>query len=906
MKQANRVLSRRHRGSRPVPATFLLSLLFLFLSGGPLFSQGLASAAGNEPNAMVVPPKVHAPAGMPELAALTDQILADILQGKGLVLIPRQEAEKKIDYDNWPPAHAALAPLAPSPAVNYILTGSITRFGEQLSLDFSVYDLAGNTIPKYYYRVSKDESGLRAALQQITDDVLSYTGRYFLIESISISGNKRIDAGAVLRQVKSRVGDQYAPDSLRADLAAIFQMGYFDDIQILVIDTDKGKAVTFQVTEKAVIGQIHIQGAKELKEKEVREVISVSANTIINPKEVQNSVENIKTLYRDKGFYRTTVTADLKETDKDRVNVSFVIEEGVKVYIKEIRFSGNKSFTDRELRKEMTTSEKTLFSWLTESGKLKRDLLEQDRARIGALYHNSGFIEARIGEPTVTYEEDRLYINIDIEEGARYRVGTIEIDGDIIGDKNDLFQLVELGQGKFFSRRTLRDDMLRLTDHYAEKGYAFAEVEPALRKNAGELRMDVTIRISKGNLVHVNRVNIKGNTRTRDRVIRREIMVKEGGILDAGAVRKSSERLQRLNYFDEVSVTPEPTVQENIMDIVVDLKEKPTGTFSIGAGYSSVDNLMFMSQISENNFLGKGQRLSLQANMSSSSTQYNLSFTEPRLNDTKLLFGYDLYNWSREYDDYTKNSTGGSLRFAYPVWEKWQLGWGYGFDDTNLTDVMPTASLGIRESLDIETTSYIRLGLSKDTRDKFVDPSKGALTSLSIKHAGMFLGGDSSFTKYEASSSWYYPLWKETVFHVKGSLGYVIENEDKKLPVYEKFYLGGMSTIRGFDNGKISPLEPNELGGFDRVGGTKMWYANFEYIFPLFKEAGLKGLVFFDTGNVYRDSENWSLDDLRYSVGLGFRWLSPMGPLRLEWGYNLDPEPGEKQGLWDFSIGGMF
>jgi outer membrane protein insertion porin family len=448
--------------------------------------------------------------------------------------------------------------------------------------------------------------------------------------------------------------------------------------------------------------------------------------------------------------------------------------------------------------------------------------------------------------------------------------------------------------------------MLRLTDHYAEKGYAFADVEPALRKNAEDLRMDVTIRISKGNLVHVNRVNIKGNTRTRDRVIRREIQVQEGGILDASAVRKSSERLQRLNYFDEVSVTPEPTVQENIMDIVVELKEKPTGTFSIGAGYSSVDNLMFMSQISENNFLGKGQRLSLQANLSSSSTQYNLSFTEPRLNDTKLLFGYDLYNWTREYDDYTKNSTGGSLRFAYPIWEKWHLGWGYGFDDTKLTDVLPTASLGIRESLDIETTSYVRLGLTRDTRNRYIDPSQGSLSSLSVKHAGMFLGGDSSFTKYEASSSWYYPLWKETVFHVKGSLGYVIENEDRKLPVYEKFYLGGMSTIRGFDNGKISPVEANELGGYDRVGGTKMWYANFEYIFPLFKEAGLKGLIFFDTGNVYRDSENWSLDDLRYSVGLGFRWLSPMGPLRLEWGYNLDPKEGEKQGLWDFSIGGMF
>lgn len=905
MRQANRIPSIHRCGPRPVPALILLSLLTLFLTW-PLLPPEKAFAASDEPNTMVVPPRVHAPTGMEELTIHTDQLLGEVLRSKGLAMIPRQQAREKIGYENWPPDHGALASLVSSPAISYVVTGSITRVGEQLSLDFSVYDLAGKSIPKYYYRVSKSQADLRASLQELINDVLSYTGRYFLIESINIAGNKRIDAGAVLRQVKSKPGDLYAASHLRADLASIFQMGYFDDVQILVEESEKGKKITFQVTEKAVIGQIHIQGVKELKEKEVREVISVSANTIINPKEMQNSVENIKKLYRDKGFYRTNVTADLKNTDKDRVNISFVIEEGVKVYIKGIRFSGNKAFTEKELRKEIITSEKGIFSWFTESGKLKRDLLEQDRARIGSLYHNSGFIEARIGEPAVTYEEDRLYITIDIEEGERYRVGTIQIDGDIIGDKNDLFQSVELGKEKFFSRKILRDDMLRLIDLYAEKGYAFADVEPVLRKNTEDRRMDVTIKISKGNLVHVNRINIKGNTRTRDRIIRREILVKEGGILDASAVRKSSERLQRLNFFEEVNVTPEPTAQENQMDIVVDLKEKPTGTFSIGAGYSSVDNLMFMSQITESNFLGKGQKLSLQANLSSSSNQYNLSFTEPRLNDTKLLFGYDLYNWSREFDDYTKNSTGGSLRFAYPVWEKWNLGWGYGFDDTNLTDVLPTASIGIRESLDIETTSYIRLGLSQDSRDRFVDPSKGMLTSFSIKHAGMFLGGDSSFTKYEASSSWYYPIWKDTIFHVKGSIGYVIENEEKKLPVYEKFYLGGMSTIRGFDNGKISPLAPNELGGYDRIGGEKMWYANFEWIFPLFKEAGLKGLIFFDTGNVYSDSESWSLGDLRYSVGLGFRWLSPMGPLRLEWGYNLDPEPGEKQGLWDFSIGGSF
>ncbi|MFH1019970.1 MAG: outer membrane protein assembly factor BamA [Pseudomonadota bacterium] len=882
--------------------------LALILTQGFSPLAQVAFAAGSEPNAVMVPPRINAQTGADQLLALSDKILSEVVRSKGLATLPREEVQRKLGYEHWPPKAEALKSLIASPAVNYVAVGSITKLGEQLSLDFVLYDIFGNNPPKFYYQVSRNETELQKSLAQIANDILSHTGQYFLVQSIAIAGNSRVDSGAVMRQVKSQAGDRYAPELLRADLKNIFQMGYFDDVQILVTDTEKGKEITFQLTEKAVIGQVLINGEKELDEKDVKEVVSISPNTIINTKEVQTSVENIRKLYKDKGFYRTNVAAKLNYATPDKVNVTFDIEEGVKMYIKDIRFVGNKAFTAKELRKEMTTSEKGLLSWFTESGKLKRDLLEQDRSRVGALYHNSGYIEARISEPVITDEGDWLYVTFDIQEGDRYRVGTIEIEGDIVGDKNELFSLVELSKEKFFSRKILRDDVMRLTDRYAESGYAFAEIEPKLGKNDEDKRIDLSLKISQGILVHINRINIKGNTRTRDKVIRREMQVKEGGLLDASAVRKSSERLQRLAFFEEVNVTPEATAQEGLMDVVVDVKEKATGTFSVGAGYSSVDNLMFMGEISENNFLGKGQRLSLQANVSSRSNRYNFSFTEPHLNDTKLLFGYDLYNWSREYDDYTKDSTGAALRFAYPLWNKWNLGWGYGYDDTTMTDVLVTnVPQSLLDSMEIETTSFVRVGLSKDTRNKLTDASKGWLTTYSIKQAGGPLGGDSAFTKYEATSGWYYPMWWETTFHVKGSIGYVAENEDKKLPVYEKFYLGGLNTIRGFDSSKVSPLELNPDGvTYSRVGGEKMWYGNVEWIFPIVKDIGLKGLVFFDLGNVYTDSETWDIADLRYSTGLGFRWLSPMGPLRLEWGWNLAPEEGEKQGVWDFSIGGAF
>lgn len=876
----------------------LLIVLFSFLccAAGNLY-------AADEPNTIFIPPKINSPADLAQLTQLTDQHLQSILEPKGLALINRQDLSGKLNYSNWPPSLDTLKQFAATPSINYVVTGSVTELGQQLSMDFMIYDLFSNEAPKYFYQTSKNKAVLAEGLAKIVNNVLSHTGKYFLIQSINITGNTRTDSGAILRQVKSQPGDRFSPDQLRGDLKNIFQMGYFEDVQITVVDSDKGKEVTFAVTEKAIIGQVNIEGESELEEKEIKEIISVSPNTVINPKEVQTSVENIRRLYKEKGFYRTTVSAKLNYNQKDRVNVNFVITEGFKVYIKEIRFVGNKAFTDKELQKEMTTSEKGILSWFNDSGKLKRDILEQDRSRIGALYHNNGYIEAKISEAEITYEDKWLVVTFDISEGDRFRVGTVDLAGDLIDDKNDLFKFIELSKEKFFSRKILRDDIMRLTDHYAEKGYAFAEANPRLQKNIADHRMDVVIDCKKGNLIHVNRIVIKGNNRTRDKIIRRSMQVKEGGILDATAIRRSSEYLQRLDFFEEVSVTPEPTIQEDLMDVIVEVKEKATGTFSVGAGYSSVDSMMFMGEISENNLLGKGQRLSLQANLSSSSNRYNLNFTEPRLNDTKLLFGYDLYNWQREYDDYTKDSTGGALRFGYPIWNKWRLGWSYGYDDTKLTDLSATAAQDILDSLSIETSSFITVALSKDTRDRYTDTSKGAVHSFSVKHAGMFLGGDSSFTKIEASTSWYFPFRWDTVFHAKGAFGYAMENETNKLPVYEKFYLGGLNTVRGFENGKISPKDP--VTG-ERIGGEKMWYGNLEWLFPIVKDAGLKGLVFFDAGNTYEDSDSWDVSDLRYSVGFGFRWLSPMGPLRLEWGYNLDPETDEDQGIWDFSLGGSF
>ncbi len=880
--------------------TQLMNLMVLCLC----FSLFLVkTTAAVDQNTAFLPLQIVAQQVDQDLAERVDDSFSAALAANNFTMVDRETAEDMVNYTQWPPPADALEAVARKTGYDNVAAGTLTLIGNQISVDIKVYDLLNPDQPRYFFREAASTAELEMVIDQVLSEVISYSEREQFIGAIAPEGNQRIDSGAILRKIQTKTGDLYSPAGLREDLKAIYKMGYFDDVQIDVQDSEDGKKVIFKVVEKPAISSITYSGIDELDDEDVTGVVTIKENSILNPARVNDATEAIKALYRSKGYYNTEVNANISFPTPETAAVRFVIEEGKKIYIKEIGFEGNTSFDDDELEDVIETSTKGLFSWLTESGLLNRDQLSQDGSRIVAFYQNNGFLEARVGEPLITQDEEWLYVKFVIEEGPRFKVGTVDVVGDLTGDKDIFLDMLSIRNEEYLSRKTLRDDILKITDYYSEQGYAFADIRPKMDKSESGSRVDITLDIDRGDLVYINRIAIRGNTRTRDNVIRRELQIAEGGVFDAKGIRESSQRLQRLEFFEEVNVTPEPALDPSKMNVLVDVKEKSTGQFSIGAGYSSVDNLILMGEISENNFLGMGHRLALSANIGGKSSRYNLAWTNPRVNDSNISVGADLFNWTREYDDYTKDSKGAAIRFGHPLWGKWRMYESYSYTDTQLSDVAPDASFIIRESQDVPITSAVKATFTRDTRDRLYGASTGSRNSLSVKYAGGPLGGDAQFTKAEGESGWYFPIAYGTVFHALGAVGQAWENEDGKLPVYERFYLGGMSSIRGHEYGKVSPIDP-ETG--DRIGGDRMWYINTEIVIPLFKEQGFYGVIFYDAGESIADDVGTTLDQVAQGVGLEIRWLSPIGPLRLVWGYNPDPLPDEDNSVFDFSIGGQF
>lgn len=725
------------------------------------------------------------------------------------------------------------------------------------------------------------------------------------VKAIEIKGSKKVEKATIMARIKTMEGEAFSPEKIQEDLKSIFEIGSFDDIKIETEGFEGGLKVIFHVVEKPTIVEIIIEGNKEIETDKIKERIKLNPGVFLDHSVIAENAERIRSYYEEEGYYHATVLPIIKDVSKEGVSLTYQVDEGTTVTIRDIKIEGNKAISEGTIKRAMQTKSHWILSWLDSSGTYKRETMREDLEKIRSLYYNNGYIQAQVGEPKITLSEDRrkLDILIAISEGNQFSVKEIRVKGNKLLSTDEVIEAITLKQGEIFSRDKLRKDITTLTDLYSDRGHALVNISPIITPDTATNTLEITLDITEGAIVKVGRINISGNERTRDYVIRREVRLDEGDTFSTRLLRRSYERINNLNFFENVAMTPEPRPGEDVVDIHIKVKERSTGALSVGGGYSSTDKLIGMAEISQGNLFGKGQFIKLKGEYSSKRTNYILSFREPYIFDKPISGGISIYRQERKYDNYKRQASGGSLSLGKSFTEYLSSSITYNYEIVNISDITPGSSVKITEQEGKRATSSIELGLARDSRNSFLDPTSGSRNSVFGLYAGGPLGGDNSFYKTLIDSSWYLPLFWDTSFMIRGRLGYADGLEGKALPLYERFYVGGISTVRGF---RFGDAGPKDVATEENIGGNKEIIFNLEYIFPLIRDIKLKGVIFYDAGRAYDNDESINLSDLRSSVGGGFRWISPIGPLRLEWGYNLKPEPGEKRSLWEFTIGTFF
>jgi outer membrane protein insertion porin family len=741
----------------------------------------------------------------------------------------------------------------------------------------------------------------------------------FTFGEVEIQGNHRVGLSTIRSVISVKAGESVSMKDIDRDVRAVYKLGKFKDVSAEVEQQNGTKVLIYHVKERPLVREVSFSGYKEFKKKKLEGLVKVKTPDFYHPREVSASVEAIEKAYAAEGYYAAKVTPKVKVDAHNEATIVFDIREGNQVYVQNIRFAGNKAFSDGELKKVMETKEKWFLSWLTGRGKYNKDMLESDQGAIADHYFNDGYVQVKVEQPVVTLSKDKksMDILIRIEEGPQFRVGDIGVQGDLVESKKKLLSLIPLKKGDIFSRQKLRTGVLAINDLYADRGFAYVNVSPLTHLNPQKRTIALNLEIEKGIKVRIDRIHISGNTKTRDKVIRREMKLAEGDLYSASKLKESNHKIKNLGFFDEVNVSTAKGPDAAHMDVDVTVKEKPTGTFSLGFGYSSVDGPIAQGSVSQKNFLGRGLQLNLAGAVGGKSTTYQAGILDPYFLDMNLALGFDVYKTKRDWNDYTQKSTGGDLKAGFPLTDNTRAFFIYRFEKKEILNVDPNASLVIQDQAGKSTLSSITGTLTRDTTDYRLDPTKGSVASLSMTFAG--IGGTEKFARYQVDDRYFFPWKWGTVFSVRGHLGYMQTVGGKEIPIDERFFLGGLDSLRGFRVREAGPrirtthtvIDPatgevkSSSSSYDYIGGNKEAYFNLEYTFPLVKDVGVKGVAFFDTGNAWGSGEDY-FSDMRYDAGLGIRWFSPMGPLRLEWGYNLSPRDGEPHSVVQFSIGQFF
>lgn len=779
-------------------------------------------------------------------------------------------------------------------------------------------------------------------------------------------GLQRVSAADIRGNLRVREGSCFVRATLSRDARALWDLGFFSDVQVAADPTPEGgMEVRFIVVERPSVRQVRIEGNDAVEEDKIREVVEIREGSVLSDSAVRRTVQRIRDLYAEKGYFLAEVRSEVVRHERENeADVVFHIRENAQVQVRSIQFVGNDHISADELRAVMSTSQASFLSFLTGAGTYREETFRNDIDMLHAAYYDRGYLNVQIDNPRVALSPDRRYLDITIfiREGPRFRVGrarVIEVDDDgneiePLGGRRRVREMFHVQPGDYFSRSVIGRDIVALQTYYRDAGYATVEVTPDIQPHAEDNVVDVTVRIRRGPVVYIHRIVIRGNQKTADRVIRRELTLFEGDRYSETRFQESRRRVMQLGYFERVDMSTEPVPDRPDRIVVnVEVVERPTGTFQVGAGISSVENFILTAQIQQLNFLGRGQSFSLQAQVSALRQIFALRFVEPYLFDSNWTFALDLYNTLRAYTDFSRLATGGSISLGYPLIGTNDLrlavtytGEQVSVSTRGLTTLLGSgapqsafAQLPLANVFRNGFSSGIGVALTVDTRDNRLFPTSGVFARAGVDVADPLTGSiNVSYVRWSGFFRFYQPLFAGIVFKTNITGGMVTSRDPRGVPIFERYFLGGVLDVRGFRLRTIGPrlpvarlADPNAevVANGVNIGGNIQFYYNVELEFPILERIGLRGVVFTDGGNVWNtepqycngargtfqspttDVINPCIDPtdaltLRTSWGFGLRWFSPLGLLRFEWGVPFSRLPGEEPSVFEFTIGNFF
>ncbi|MBW1760842.1 MAG: outer membrane protein assembly factor BamA [Deltaproteobacteria bacterium] len=780
------------------------------------------------------------------------------------------------------------------------------------------------------------------------------------IRRVVVVGARRVDPDDVRATMKLRRGSTCTDPAVTRDAKALWNMAYFDDLQIESDPIGAGIKLTIRLVERPAIRKVVYNGNDEVDKDDIDETVSLEPGTILSVPDVESQADAMRQLYSEEGFFLADVEYELRRVpgDSNQVDVIFKIDEGAEVEVRRITFVGNQEIAAPVLLKIMQTNETGMFSFLSDRNKFSRSAFDEDLTRVQAWYYDQGYLMMRPGRPTVELTADRAYVDITIpvEEGPRFRIREFDImetDGagnevETIAPKPQLRKMVKLKPGDWFSRSKIAEGIEGISRTYRDSGYALVEMVPGTDLDQANHLVDVTINILRGPLVYIERIHVRGNTKTRDAVIRREFRLSEGDTYNQSKLEDGRALVNQLGYFERVDVSEQEGTARNQMVINVEVAEKPTGTFQVGAGFSSLESFIITAQVQQQNLFGRGQTLGLNLQLSGIRQQIDLNFIEPWFLGSEWSLGFGLFKRIRDFSDFRQDSTGASITTGHPLFNpRFRIFLRYEFENVNISqprgsllgvggDLANTFSnIFIANAFRDGITSSLRFTLNWDSRDNRISTTGGIFANYAVQFADQYLGSDNTFVRQTAFARFYKKAFGPVVFKVNTEMGLLTSRDI--VPVFERFYLGGIFTIRGYDLQSVGPQAGISAAGDPNlpiiargrpIGGDFQAFYNIELEFPIIEAVGIKGVIFTDGGNAWNlfafrdqfgncqapvapDSDRSSAPCgingfLRYSVGFGLRWFSPLGPLRFEWGIPINRRLQDSPVRFEFTIGQSF